>query len=118
MEDDGRVEIRTKAAILAGAGAMGALMLRVFPPWQYPIYPVCIWSAITGWRCPGCGSTRAIAALVAGHWPEAMNYNPVATALAPLVSVILAVQLYSGVRYNRWFRLRGRTGRSGVIAGV
>jgi hypothetical protein len=96
------VEIRAKAAIL-GAGAAGlALVLRFFPPDQYPIYPICVWRAATGWRCPGCGSTHAIAALLAGRWSDAVHYNAMAVAVAPVMAAVFARNLYRAWRYNTW----------------
>ena len=79
-----------------------ALLLRLFPPARYAIYPACPFHSLTGLDCPGCGSTRAIAALLAGHWTEAWHSNPLALLLAPLVAALLAPQLYTALRYNRW----------------
>ena len=102
MEDDRRVEVRAQGGLLAGASAGLALLLRVCPPERYSIYPICLWRAVTGWRCPGCGTTRALAALLAGHWRDAIHYNAPAVAIAPLAALILAIECYSALRYNRW----------------
>ena len=94
----------------AAAGTLAAL-LRFFPPGQYPIYPICLWRAVTGWRCPGCGTTRALAALLAGQWPEALHYNALAAALAPAAALLAAVHFYHAMRYNRWAKF----GNSGPL---
>jgi Protein of unknown function (DUF2752) len=102
VEDDRRVEIRSKAAILLAGAAAAAAVLRFFPPGEYPIYPFCLWHTITGWRCPGCGTTRAVAALLAGRWSDAVHHNALAVAFAPVMGAMFSMQCYSGLRYNRW----------------
>jgi Protein of unknown function (DUF2752) len=80
--------------------------LRTFPPWQYRIYLVCPIRALTGWRCPGCGTTHAIAALLAGRFADAWHYNAMATIAYPLLALVALIRLYSGLRWNQW-RSRG-----------
>ena len=87
---------------MAGVAGAGTLLLRLFPPWSYSIYPACLWRALTGWRCPGCGSTHALAALLAGQWSVAVHYNAPAAILAPVAAILFAVQVYSAMRYNGW----------------
>ena len=41
-------------------------------------------------RCPGCGLTRAMGALVRGHPVEALEHN----LLAPLVGALILASLY------------------------
>ena len=36
----------------------------------------CLFRSFTGLPCPGCGSTRAAAALFRGHIKEALDYHP------------------------------------------
>ena len=38
--------------------------------------PRCLLKYITGYDCPGCGSQRALHALLHGHAYEAWRYNP------------------------------------------
>lgn len=78
------------------------LLLRLFPPGHYAIYPACPLHSLTGLECPACGSTRAIAALLAGRWTDAWHYNPLAVLLAPCLAAFLLLQLYSALRYDRW----------------
>ena len=35
----------------------------------------CLFRAITGYSCPGCGAQRALHALMHGHFLEAIRYN-------------------------------------------
>lgn len=61
---------------------------------------LCVWPAagagiifcplygLTGLYCPGCGSMRAIGALLSGHIAEAFRYNPVTAPLLPLLALV------------------------------
>lgn len=68
-------------ALLAGA----ALLLR-FPPAEYSFYPRCPIHEYLGLLCPGCGTTRALAALLHGHLAEALRLNPLTTPVLPLAA--------------------------------
>lgn len=49
-------------------------------------FPVsCIWVAITGFPCPGCGLTRAGLALLNGNFKEAFEIHPFIYVIAALV---------------------------------
>jgi len=63
---------------------MAALLLR-FPPDRYNFYPRCPIYLYLHLQCPGCGATRALAALLRGHIAEALHLNPLTTLLLPLV---------------------------------
>jgi hypothetical protein len=73
------------AAALSAAAALFFVLYR-FPPDRYSFYPRCPIYALTGWQCPGCGMTRAVAALLHGRLFEALHWNP----LAPVILVLLA----------------------------
>lgn len=72
--------------------ALGILVLLViivllrFPPAQYDFYPKCPIYKLTHLQCPGCGATRATAALLRGHLAEAMHLNALVTLLLPFVA--------------------------------
>jgi Protein of unknown function (DUF2752) len=98
------------------AAVVGVAWLRLGLP-----RPACPLHAATGLPCPGCGTTRAIEALLAGEWSAALALNPL--ACAALAGVVL-FDLYAGIvllgRLPRW---RPRSPlpapvRGGVIAAV
>lgn len=68
--------------------AMGAVVafLRWFPPGQFTFYPACPFHALTGYLCPGCGATRALAELAAGRWTESLRLNALVAIGAPLLA--------------------------------
>jgi len=75
-------EERSLARVFA-LGAGSALVLAPLVPRIAPFVPACPFHALTGMPCPGCGSTRALVALVRGDFAGALGWNPVA-ALAIL----------------------------------
>ena len=114
MEADRRLELDAvkpwPVRLQAAAGIAAFLVLGVwmqsFPPARYSFYPWCPVHALTGLLCPGCGGTRAVAALVAGQWGEAMRQNALIVVLFPLAVVFAAMQVYWAVRWNRWREVR------------
>ena len=85
------------AACLLAAG-VAALLLR-FPPEQYNFYPQCPIHTYLHLQCPGCGSTRALAALLHGRIGDAFALNGL------LVAVILpGALLYAGLCLHRLLR--------------
>jgi hypothetical protein len=70
-------------AAAAALSAVIALLLR-FPPDRYSFYPSCPIYLYLHVQCPGCGTTRALSALVHGHLTEALHLNPLTTLLLPL----------------------------------
>ncbi len=75
---------RNANLVLLAAMAAAALLYR-FPPEKYSFYPVCPVYRYLHLYCPGCGSTRALAALLHGRVIDAMHYNPLFVALLPLL---------------------------------
>ena len=41
-----------------------------------PRVPLCLFHAVTGAPCPGCGMTRALLAAWQGRWPDSMRQHP------------------------------------------
>jgi hypothetical protein len=60
-----------------------AILLR-FPPELYSFYPQCPLHHYFGILCPGCGATRALAALLHGNLNEALRLNTLTTLLLPI----------------------------------
>jgi len=56
---------------ILGSGAV----LFFFDPAQHGFYPICLFHAVTGLNCPGCGATRAAYQLLHGHLLLALHDN-------------------------------------------
>ncbi len=64
------------AVVVLGAAAIGAMaVVFFFDPTQNNFYPVCQFHKLTGLNCPGCGATRALFALLHGHFLRALHDN-------------------------------------------
>ncbi|MGI8718529.1 MAG: DUF2752 domain-containing protein [Lapillicoccus sp.] len=87
------------AAVVAAASA-GAAYLYAVDPHEPGHYPPCPFLALTGYWCPGCGSARALHALLRGDLGTALVHNPA----TPLV---LGYLLWTFVSWTRW-RVTGR----------
>lgn len=57
------------------------LALALSPLWSAAaaLLPACPWHAMTGWPCPGCGTTRALTHLLHADPWGAVRFNPLAT---------------------------------------
>ena len=77
---------------------LAAVVLLLFPPQQYGFYPACPIYRYLHVLCPGCGATRALAALLHGQVSEALRLNWLIMALLPVCGA------YGAVAYRRWLR--------------
>lgn len=84
------------AAMIWGALFAGSLFLFFFNPanpanqW----FPKCPFRLLTGWQCPGCGSTRACYQLLHLHPIAAFKLNPLFVLALPFL-------IYSFVAFTR-----------------
>ena len=69
------------------ASAAGLLLVYRFDPATSGLFPPCLFHALTGWHCPGCGSLRALHALLHGDLRAAFGYNPLLLAMSPILLV-------------------------------
>jgi hypothetical protein len=98
------VTLRSNIATVLRAAAplvvvllVAAVLLR-FPPGEYTFYPQCPIYRYLHLLCPGCGTTRAVAALLCGHLGEALRFNALTTLLVPFAAV------YAALCYWRFLR--------------
>jgi len=69
--------------LIAGVGAAAAAVLFWFDPSRFHFYPLCVFHAVTGLLCPGCGSLRALHQLLRGHLTAAFHLNPLLVLCLP-----------------------------------
>lgn len=74
--------------------ALPVLALLVPTRWieRHPV--PCLFTAVLGVRCPGCGMTRAVSCAVHGRLGDAMRYNP-------LVALVLPLATFEWLRFMR-----------------
>lgn len=89
---------KRRVAGLCGAIAV-AFMLLCFPPGRYDFYPRCPVYEMFHVNCPGCGATRALAALLQGRVLEALHWNALFTVGLPFCVIYGLACSVSGRRW-------------------
>jgi preprotein translocase subunit Sec61beta len=84
-------------ALLAAAVVLCAALF-LYPPSRVSLYPACPIYQILHLECPGCGSTRALAALLHGHLHEALRLNALFVLLLPFALLGAAVSYRRALR--------------------
>jgi hypothetical protein len=85
----------------------GIAILFRYPPEQFTFYPPCPVYTLFHIQCPGCGATRALAALLHGHLSEAMHDNALFTLAFPF-AIFWSIRSYQRFLEHtpfRWPRL-------------
>jgi hypothetical protein len=103
---DRRIETATIARALAPPAIVtfAATILLLFPPAQYSFYPQCPIFEYLHLECPGCGTTRALAALIHGRFVEALHFNALVILLLPVAAAYAIFCYYRFLqrRPQRW----------------
>ncbi|MGH9929780.1 MAG: DUF2752 domain-containing protein [Pyrinomonadaceae bacterium] len=73
--------------------ALGATYLFIFEPGRTGFFPACPFRMVTGFACPGCGSTRGLHRLLHGDLIAAFEFNPLMVLSLPFL-------LYAIMRYT------------------
>jgi hypothetical protein len=81
--------------------------LYIFEPGKTGFFLLCPFRMLTGFQCPGCGSTRALHQLMHGHIINAFTLNPLFLISLPFLLFVL-------VRHTS-FVMRGKTPRGNVL---
>ena len=65
--------------------------------------PVCVFHELTGWACPGCGTTRCVRAVFHGEMRAAFLVNPLmGVTLVGIVMFDLYAATVLALRLPRW----------------
>ena len=79
----------------------GSVYLFVFEPGRSGFFPPCMFRLVTGFTCPGCGTTRALHEIVHGHYVAAFMLNPLLLFAMPFLAYAFlrysAIVMYGGV---------------------
>lgn len=92
----------------------GLVTFAVMP--QLPHVPLCFYHAVTGHDCPGCGTTRAVFAILHGRFADAASLN----LLGYLVLLLVARRMVTLARASEeqaWFN-RPEVDRVLLIGGI
>ena len=83
---------RLAVAASVSAAAAAAVVLFVFDPATAWFFPPCLFRALTGHPCPGCGTLRAFHALLHGDVAGALRLNALTVIGLPLAVAQLGVR--------------------------
>jgi len=89
---------RVQASLLFSAGVAALPVLFFVDPAQAAAFAPCPFRWATGWLCPGCGSLRAMHALLHGDFLRAVAFNPLMIVLLPLLALLLGRHFVSLLR--------------------
>ena len=101
-----RIAATLRAATPPVLITLAVTTMLLFPPEQYSFYPRCPVYELFHVQCPGCGATRALAALLRGHVVEALRFNALTAILSPIAAVY-SVLSYHGYLQRRKVHLPG-----------
>lgn len=79
-----KIHIKSIVPILV-VGAIGVVLLYCFNPQDVDFFPRCPFYALTGFKCPGCGTLRAIHALLHFRIADAFCLNPFMLVSTPVM---------------------------------
>lgn len=88
-----------KWTVILSCAVVAVVLIAVFlfDPSQARWMPKCVFHALTGWQCPGCGFTRALHAVMHGHPLQALRYN---------YFFIISIPLAIAVAFTSWSHSR------------
>ncbi|MBR5624479.1 DUF2752 domain-containing protein [bacterium] len=64
------------------------IFFSLIDPTTFPFFPRCFFHALTGFECPGCGTSRALFCLVHGKMIAAFSYNPILFLAVPTLLIL------------------------------
>lgn len=76
---------------------------KYFDPAGYGFFPKCPSKLITGYDCPGCGSQRALHALLNGDLDAAFHYNAFLFIAVPFL-IIYAFVNFNSTKFPRLYK--------------
>lgn len=104
---------RTMLLIIAVVMLAAISVYFYFDPNDSAFFPRCPFLSLTGYQCPGCGSQRAIHALLHGDFAAAWGKNALLVASLPLLFLLV----FSEMTRTRFPRLYRRANSGIVIKG-
>jgi hypothetical protein len=87
------ISIRSVLPVVGTSAAL--IFLYVLNPSISRYLPPCPFHALTGFYCPGCGSTRAMHQLLHGHILAAFDLNPLLVISMPFLLYLYLKQTFT-----------------------
>ncbi len=102
------VTIRTNKYVIGTTllllGGAFIYIYKNYDPMEHSFFPACPIKALTGFDCPGCGSQRAIHAILNGNFKAAVNSNPLIMFLIPylILNLYFITRPFLTAKQLRW----------------
>lgn len=74
-------------------GVVAMVVYFFFDPATENFFPGCVFLKLTGLKCPGCGSQRAVHSLLHLDFAAAFRYNALLVVSLPVVFFLLVVEM-------------------------
>jgi len=109
---------------LLGAGVLilgaATYIYYTYDPAAHSWFPRCPFKALTGLDCPGCGSQRAVHAILHGDFREAFRYNALLLPFIPYLTIGFGYRCVKAPdqRLLKWRRILFGEYAIKVIAGI
>ncbi|WP_290100216.1 DUF2752 domain-containing protein [uncultured Muribaculum sp.] len=90
------VDVRRRVIMVCAAAVIfivAAWFYFSFDPASTHLFPKCLFLQVTGFKCPGCGSQRAVHAILNGDMVTAWRMNAFLVAAIPVIAVMLVAEL-------------------------
>lgn len=81
-----------------------AIIYGIYNPAHSGLFPKCPFYMITGYKCPGCGSQRAIHYLINLDIGKAFAYNAFLICSIPIIIILFFCQTYQN-RYKNIYNI-------------
>lgn len=85
------------------------LIYFFFDPVSSGLFPRCPFLVLTGLKCPGCGSQRAVHALLHLDIVSAVRYNALLVVSLPVVAVLAYAEYQRERKPELYMRVNNRT---------
>ena len=79
-----------------------------FDPTAHDFFPKCQFLLATGYKCPGCGSQRAIHALLNGEILEAIRFNAIFVVSIPIIGIYFFGEIFRKKLPDFWRIINSR----------
>lgn len=80
------------AALVVVVVIAAIAVYKFFDPMESSIFPKCVFYSVTGLKCPGCGTQRALHAMLAGNLAAAWHYNAFWVVMLPVIALLLGAE--------------------------
>lgn len=77
---------------IGGGMILAGVVYYTLNPTSSSLFPKCPFFVWTGWKCPGCGSQRAVHALLHGDVAAAWGYNALLVVSLPIIIGLFYVE--------------------------